>query len=149
MMQRQRIALSPIGIIHSPFRGTEAIPLQSIRSQAMGTLEIFQEYEQGLQDIEGFSHLIILYYFHEERQTNLLVKSYLEETIHGVFATRSPKRPNHIGLSTVEMIRRERNLLRISGIDVLDQTPLLDIKPYVPGIDDRPGARTGWLQHLW
>jgi tRNA (Thr-GGU) A37 N-methylase len=77
------------------------------------------------------------------------VKSYLEDSIHGVFATRSPRRPNHIGLSTVGLIGKEGNLLRVVGIDVLDGTPLLDIKPYVPAIDDRAGARAGWLQHLW
>jgi tRNA-Thr(GGU) m(6)t(6)A37 methyltransferase TsaA len=127
----------------------DGTPLQSIRSQALATLEIFQEYEPGLQDIEGFSHLIILYFFHREGQTRMIVKSYLEESIHGVFATRSPRRPNHIGISTVELIGREGNFLRVSGIDVLNGTPLLDIKPYVPKIDDRPGARSGWLQHLW
>ena len=148
-MKAQEIELSPIGIIHSPFREKEGMPLQSVRSQEAGILEVFREYELGLQDIEGFTHLIILYYFHQEPETGLLVKSYLEESVHGVFATRSPKRPNHIGISTVELIGREGNLLRVSGIDVLDGTPLLDIKPYVPRIDDRAEARSGWLHHLW
>ncbi len=148
-MNPRQIIISPIGIIHSPFQEMDETPLQSIRSQALATLEIFQEYEPGLQDIEGFSHLIILYFFHREGQTRMMVKSYLEESIHGVFATRSPRRPNHIGISTVELIGREGNFLRVSGIDVLNGTPLLDIKPYVPKIDDRPGARSGWLQHLW
>jgi tRNA-Thr(GGU) m(6)t(6)A37 methyltransferase TsaA len=125
------------------------MPLQSVRSQEAGILEVFREYELGLRDIEGFTHLIILYHFHQEPETGLLVKSYLEESVHGVFATRSPKRPNHIGISTVELIGREGNLLRVSGVDVLDGTPLLDIKPYVPRIDDRAEARCGWLQHLW
>lgn len=148
-MNPRQIIISPIGIIHSPFQEMDGTPLQSIRSQTLATLEIFQEYEPGLQDIEGFSHLIILYFFHREGQTRMIVKSYLEESIHGVFATRSPRRPNHIGISTVELIGREGNFLRVSGIDVLNGTPLLDIKPYVPKIDDRPGARSGWLQHLW
>ena len=148
-MKAPEIELSPIGIIHSPFREKEGMPLQSVRSQETGILEVFREYELGLQDIEGFTHLIILYHFHQEPETGLLVKSYLEESVHGVFATRSPKRPNHIGLSTVELIGREGNLLRVSGIDVLDGTPLLDIKPYVPRIDDRAEARSGWLHHLW
>jgi tRNA (adenine37-N6)-methyltransferase len=148
-MKAQEIELSPIGIIHSPFREKEGMPLQSVRSQEVGILQVFREYELGLQDIEGFTHLIILYYFHQEPETGLLVKSYLEESVHGVFATRSPKRPNHIGISTVELIGREGNLLRVSGIDVLDGTPLLDIKPYVPRIDDRAEARSGWLHHLW
>jgi tRNA (adenine37-N6)-methyltransferase len=148
-MNPRQMIISPIGIIHSPFQEMDETPLQSIRSQALATLEIFQEYEPGLQDIEGFSHLIILYFFHREGQTRMMVKSYLEESIHGVFATRSPRRPNHIGISTVELIGREGNFLRVSGIDVLNGTPLLDIKPYVPKIDDRPGARSGWLQHLW
>jgi len=143
------IELFPIGIIHSPFREKEGMPLQPIRSQEAGVLEVFPDYEQGLQDIEGFSHLILLYHFHQEPQTRMLVKSYLEDSIHGVFATRSPKRPNHLGISTVELVQREGNLLRVFGIDVLDQTPLLDIKPYIPRIDDRAGARSGWLQHLW
>jgi tRNA (adenine37-N6)-methyltransferase len=148
-MKAREIELSPIGIIHSPFREKEGMPLQSVRSQEAGILEVFREYEIGLQDIEGFTHLIILYHFHQEPETGLLVKSYLEESVHGVFATRSPKRPNHIGISTVELIAREGNLLRVSGIDVLDGTPLLDIKPYVPRIDDRAEARSGWLHHLW
>ena len=148
-MKAQEIELSPIGIIHSPFREKEGMPLQSVRSQEAGILEVFREYELGLRDIEGFTHLIILYHFHQEPETGLLVKSYLEESVHGVFATRSPKRPNHIGISTVELIGREGNLLRVLGIDVLDGTPLLDIKPYVPRIDDRAEARCGWLQHLW
>ena len=148
-MKAQEIELSPIGIIHSPFREKEGMPLQSVRSQEVGILQVFREYELGLQDIEGFTHLIILYYFHQEPETGLLVKSCLEESVHGVFATRSPKRPNHIGISTVELIGREGNLLRVSGIDVLDGTPLLDIKPYVPRIDDRAEARSGWLHHLW
>lgn len=148
-MRPQRIELAPIGIIHSPYREKEDMPRQAIQSQEAGTLEIYREYEEGFQDIEGFSHLILLYYFHEERETRMLVRSYLEESIHGVFATRSPKRPNHIGISTVELIYREGNLLRIRGIDVLDQTPLLDVKPYVSKIDDRADARFGWLSHLW
>jgi tRNA-Thr(GGU) m(6)t(6)A37 methyltransferase TsaA len=148
-MKAPEIELSPIGIIHSPFREKEGMPLQSVRSQEVGILQVFREYELGLQDIEGFTHLIILYYFHQEPETGLLVKSCLEESVHGVFATRSPKRPNHIGISTVELIGREGNLLRVSGIDVLDGTPLLDIKPYVPRIDDRAEARSGWLHHLW
>lgn len=146
---RRLIELFPIGIIHSPFREKEGMPLQPIRSQEAGVLEVFPDYEQGLQDIEGFSHLILLYHFHQEPQTRMLVKSYLEDSIHGVFATRSPRRPNHLGISTVELVQREGNLLRVFGIDVLDQTPLLDIKPYIPRIDDRAGARSGWLQHLW
>jgi tRNA (adenine37-N6)-methyltransferase len=148
-MKAREIELCSIGVIHSPFREKEGMPLQSIRSQEAGILEVFREYELGLQDIEGFSHLFILYYFHQESDTGLLVKSYLEESVHGVFATRSPKRPNHIGISTVELVGREANLLRVLGLDVLDGTPLLDIKPYVPRIDDRAGARSGWLQHLW
>jgi tRNA-Thr(GGU) m(6)t(6)A37 methyltransferase TsaA len=148
-MNPKYITISPIGIIHSPFQEVEGTPLQPVRSQALGTLEVFPEYGPGLQDIEGFSHLIILYLFHREGQTRMIVKSYLEESIHGVFATRSPRRPNHIGISTVELIGREGNFLRVLGIDVFNGTPLLDIKPYVPKIDDRPGARSGWLEHLW
>jgi tRNA-Thr(GGU) m(6)t(6)A37 methyltransferase TsaA len=148
-VKHRLIELFPIGIIHSPFREKEGMPLQPIRSQEAGVLEVFPDYEQGLQDIEGFSHLILLYHFHQEPQTRMLVKSYIEDSIHGVFATRSPKRPNHLGISTVELVQREGNLLRVFGIDVLDQTPLLDIKPYIPRIDDRAGARSGWLQHLW
>lgn len=148
-MKSTKIVLFPIGVIHSPFREREGMPIQAIRSSAAGTLEIFPEYEEGLQDIEGFSHLIILYCFHRETETTLLAKPYLVETLHGVFSTRSPKRPNHLGISTVELNRREGNLLHIQGVDVLDQAPLLDIKPYVPRIDDRAGARTGWLKDLW
>ncbi|MBN2014960.1 MAG: tRNA (N6-threonylcarbamoyladenosine(37)-N6)-methyltransferase TrmO [Candidatus Altiarchaeota archaeon] len=138
--------LKPIGIIHSPYRNLEEIQIQASMSEAIGKIEVFREYEPGLKDIEGFSHIIILYLFHKSEDYKLHVKPYLDTGLRGVFATRFPRRPNPIGLSIVRLIEREKNVLKVEGIDVLDGTPLLDIKPYVPEFDDRKSIEIGWLE---
>lgn len=140
------IELKPIGIIHSPYRKREEIPKQSSESKAKGEIEVFKEYETGLQDIDGFSHITLLYYFHMSEKAPLLVKPFVDTTLRGVFATRSPDRPNHIGVSVVKLLARNRNILRVEGLDVLDGTPLLDIKPYVPHFDERKSTKIGWLE---
>jgi tRNA-Thr(GGU) m(6)t(6)A37 methyltransferase TsaA len=106
---------------------------------------ISPEYQEGLQDLEGFSHLFLIYHFHLSQQYNLKVTPFLDVTTRGVFATRAPARPNPIGLSVVRLERIEGNTLFILDVDVVDGTPLLDIKPYVPAFDAQPGARSGWL----
>jgi len=149
--------LKPIGIIHTPYKKDGEAPYQAYESEEVGEIEIFKEYEEGLKDIEGFSHLIILYMFHKSVKRSvkekyflnsfgLLVKPYLDDTPRGLFATRSPNRPNPIGLSVVELLKREGNVLKVKGVDMLDGTPLLDIKPYVPRFDQRGNVKIGWLE---
>ncbi len=141
------IHLRAIGLIHSPFSDPVSTPIQSARSQATGWVEVFPEYAAGLQDIEAFSHLYLLYFLHEATKTQLTVEPFLDNQEHGVFATRHPFRPNHIGLSIVQFISRQENRLNISGVDMFDETPLLDIKPYVPDFDRRENVRAGWYEH--
>jgi tRNA-Thr(GGU) m(6)t(6)A37 methyltransferase TsaA len=136
--------LHPIGIIHSPFTDKSQTPIQASRSQAKGVVEIYPEYTEGLQDLEGFSHIFLLYAFHESSGYSLLVKPFLDDQLRGLFATRYPARPNPIGLSVVRLITRQGNTLEIEGVDMLDGTPLLDIKPYVPDFDIRTDTRSGW-----
>lgn len=140
-------SIRPIGIIHSPFTDRKDTPIQPTRSSAMGNVELYAEFVEGLRDIEGFSHLILLYAFHCSQGYSLTVKPFLDNQLHGLFATRYPCRPNPIGLSIVRLLARENHILKIEGVDVLDGTPLLDIKPYVPEFDLRTGVRTGWLEN--
>ena len=136
--------MKPIGVIHSPFSDKAHTPIQSNRSQARGQVEVLPEYTPGLQDLEGFSHIYLLYVFHRSEGFSLLVHPFLDDELHGLFATRHPCRPNPIGLSVVRLLVRRDNKLEIEGVDVLDGTPLLDIKPYVTDFDVRTDARTGW-----
>jgi len=149
--------LKPIGIIHTPYRKDGDAPHQAHKSKDVGEIEVFKEYKEGLKDVEGFSHLIILYEFHKSTKRSvkkehymqsrgLLVKPYLDNIPRGVFATRSPNRPNPIGLTVVELLDRKGNILKVRGIDMLDGTPLLDIKPYVPKFDHRASVKIGWLE---
>jgi tRNA-Thr(GGU) m(6)t(6)A37 methyltransferase TsaA len=135
-----------IGVIHSPYETTGTIPIQAAFSQDEGAVEIFENYVDGLKDIEGFSHIILVYAFHESKGFSLHVKPFLDTQDRGLFATRHPNRPNPVGISIVELVKREGNILRIRGMDVIDGTPLLDIKPYVPRFDGRTDARYGWLE---
>jgi len=137
----------PIGTIYTPFQNKVGVPIQGIfDSSSRGRVEVFEQFEEGLKDIEGFSHLILLYVFHKSKDYKLLCKPYMEDKIHGVFAMRAPKRPNPIGLSVVRLIRREGRILHIAEIDILNETPLLDIKPLIPRIDYRENVKIGWLE---
>ena len=109
-------------------------------------VEIFPEYVEGLDDLEGFSHIILIYHFHLAKKTQLKVRPYMDAKVHGVFATRAPSRPNPIGISIVRLIKIEKNVLYVRDIDILDGTPLLDIKPYVPEFDIRTVDKIGWLE---
>jgi tRNA-Thr(GGU) m(6)t(6)A37 methyltransferase TsaA len=141
------ITLKPIGVIHSPFTDPTSMPIQPIsENSAAGTVEVFTEFEAGLKDLEGFSHVILLYHFHRSRTYSLSVTPFLDTEARGLFATRAPNRPNPIGMSLVRLAGIEGTRLHIENIDVLDGTPLLDIKPHVPEFDCAPGARTGWLE---
>jgi tRNA-Thr(GGU) m(6)t(6)A37 methyltransferase TsaA len=136
--------MRPIGVIHSPFTDKNQTPIQSSISKAIGHIEIYAEFAEGLQDIEGFSHLHLLYAFHCSQGYELRVKPFLDDQLRGLFATRHPCRPNPIGLSLVRLIGRHGDVLEVEGVDVLDGTPLLDIKPYVPDFDIRDEVRDGW-----
>ena len=123
------------------------MPIQpSGASGIRGTIEVDSDYVAGLKDLEGFSHIILLYYFHQVRESKLLVVPFMDTQPRGIFATRAPKRPNPIGLSVVKLLSIEGNLLHVENIDILDGTPLLDIKPYVPEFDEHPAERVGWLE---
>jgi tRNA-Thr(GGU) m(6)t(6)A37 methyltransferase TsaA len=140
------IVYLPIGIIHSPFEGIENVPIQSVAAGGIcGSVEVFAEYAAGLKDLAGFSHIILLYHFHRVAQTRLIVVPFLDREPRGVFATRAPTRPNPIGLSVVRLLSVEGNVLRVENVDIVDNTPLLDIKPYVPEFDHHEVERTGWV----
>jgi len=134
------LTLTPIGVIHSPFRGPKEAPQQGRGCGAIGEVEIFAGFEEGLRDIEGCSHLILIFWMDRARRDLLIAKPPHEEETHGVFATRSPHRPNPIGLTVVELLGKEGRRLRVKGIDAADGTPLLDIKPYFPSLDSVPEA---------
>jgi len=140
------ITFKPIGIIYSPFKTIENIPIQNIGAKGVkGIIEIFKEFVTGLKDLDGFSHLILIYHLHKVIHDSLLVKPFLDTVEHGIFATRSPVRPNPIGLTVVKLIEIKNNLITIENLDILYETPLLDIKPFLPMIDDTKDIRIGWL----
>ncbi|MFH1908743.1 MAG: tRNA (N6-threonylcarbamoyladenosine(37)-N6)-methyltransferase TrmO [Chloroflexota bacterium] len=139
--------MHPIGVIHSPFTEKEKTPIQASRSQAGGQVEVYPAFAEGLDGLDGFSHIFLLYVFHHSESYSLRVQPFLDDRLHGLFATRHPCRPNPIGLSVVRLLRRDGNLLEVEGVDVLDGTPLLDIKPYVPDFDVRTGVQIGWYAH--
>lgn len=143
----EQITYTPIGIIHSPFTQQEGTPIQGRyeSDDKRAEIEVFQEYADGLKDIEGFSHLYILCHFHLSKPYNLHQKPYLDDTPHGIFAIRTPNRPNPIGLSVVRLIERKANRLVIAEFDILDNTPLLDIKPFIPDFEPTMNVRLGWL----
>ena len=136
--------MKPIGVIHSPFTEKKQTPIQPTRSQANGSVEIFVEFAGGLQGLEEFSHIILIYAFHCSSGYSLQVKPFLDDQLHGLFATRHPCRPNPIGLAIVRLLVRHENILDIEGVDILDGTPLFDIKPYVPDFDVHTDVKTGW-----
>lgn len=139
------ITMRPIGIIHSEHREAKCTPIQPIfAEECNGTAEIFEEYAEGLTDIEMYSHLYLFYHFDRADGFTLKVKPFLEDVEHGVFATRFPRRPNGIGLSIVRLVRREGNILHLNGVDILDDTPLLDIKPYTTMFDNIKTSKDGW-----
>ena len=140
------IRYKPIGIIHSPFKQPQGTPIQPAGAQGIeGTVEIASEYVEGLKDIDGFSHIILIYHFHLAKGHFLKIKPYMDDQSRGIFATRAPSRPNPIGISVVRLVRIDGNILHIKDVDIIDGTPLLDIKPYVPEFDIRKVGKIGWL----
>lgn len=141
------VIYKPIGVIHSPFQRLEEMPIQPTSAASKpGTVEVFPDYVEGLKDLGGFSHIYLIYHFHQASQPRLIVTPFLDQEARGVFATRAPSRPNPIGLSLVNIIGMEKNLIHVSRVDVLDGTPLLDIKPYIPEFEDIRDVRLGWLE---
>ena len=142
-----KIDFAPIGVIHSPFFEPEGMPIQPPGAAGIqGTVEVFEDFRKGLKDLDGFSHIILLYLFHRSQGFRLRIVPFMDREPRGLFATRAPKRPNPIGLSVVQLDRIEDGVLYIQNVDILDGTPLLDIKPYVPEFDAQGKVRTGWLE---
>jgi tRNA-Thr(GGU) m(6)t(6)A37 methyltransferase TsaA len=140
------VIYKPIGIIHSPHKNTEGIPIQPAGAKGVsGTVVLNPEFASGLKDLEGFSHIILIYDFHLSDGYSLELKPFLDDTLRGVFSTRAPRRPNSIGLSVVKLVRIEKNILYLENVDIIDGTPLLDIKPYVSEFDGVENERSGWL----
>jgi tRNA-Thr(GGU) m(6)t(6)A37 methyltransferase TsaA len=143
-----KVTYQPIGVIHTPHKDPKGTPIQPTTAQGIpGTVEIQPPFSEGLLDLEGFSHIILLYHFDRVTETKLKVKPFLDDEFRGVFATRAPVRPNPIGLSIVRLIGVEGNILHIEDVDILDGTPLLDIKPYVDKFDVRMSDKQGWLEN--
>ena len=141
-----KIEYKAIGVIHSEFKEKKDTPIQGTFSDARGTVELYPEYAPGLKDIDGFSHVILIYHFHKSEGSTLVQKPFLDQNKErGIFAIRFYDRPNPIGLSIVELKGVKGNVLEVGGIDVLDGTPLLDIKPYIRQFDCRENARSGWV----
>jgi tRNA-Thr(GGU) m(6)t(6)A37 methyltransferase TsaA len=140
------IRYKPIGVIHSPFKDIKGMPIQPTGAKGVqGSVTIDPNYIDGLEDLEGFSHIFLIYHFHLSKGFSLEVKPFLDDNTHGVFATRAPKRPNPIGISVVRLLEVEDCTLKIEDVDIVDGTPLLDLKPYVPDFDVRRVERIGWL----
>jgi len=141
------IMFKPIGVIHTPFTRPKGTPIQPSRSsQAKGRIDILPEFIAGLSDLDGFSHITLVYYFHLSKGFDLAVTPYLDTQLRGLFSTRAPRRPNAIGLSVVRLVGVEGGVIHIEDVDMVDGTPLLDIKPFVPAFEDVASCRLGWLE---
>ncbi len=138
------IYVKPIGIIHTPYTKPEDVPIQGkFATNIIGTAEIFPEYQEGLKDLGGFSHVYLIYHFDRAQEGKLVGKPFLEDEEHGIFAIRSPNRPNRVGISVVKIEKVENNSIIFSEVDLLDGTPLIDIKPYISHFDLREKTRNG------
>ncbi len=141
-----QITMHPIGVIHSPYKEAKDIPIQGIfKNKVEAWIELENQYISGLKDLNGFSHAIIIYYFHKSDREDIEGSPFLEQNKHGIFAIRSPHRPNHIGVSVVTIKSIKENKLYFTEVDMLDETPVLDIKPYVKHFDSRDNVASGWL----
>jgi tRNA-Thr(GGU) m(6)t(6)A37 methyltransferase TsaA len=141
-----KIEFNSIGVIHSPYKARAKAPHQGHTSENVSEIEVYEQYAEGLKDIDGFSHLLIFYCFHQSRDYSLIVKTPHDAEPHGVFATRSPNRPNPVAICVVKLISRDGRLLKVKGLDAVNRTPLLDIKPYFPAIDFVWDATMGWAK---
>lgn len=147
-MQSEQITITPIGIIHTPFNTIKGMPIQPLASKGVkGFIELFPEYIEGLTDLMEFSHITLLYHLHKIKDYELMVKPFMDTKEHGIFATKSPKRPNAIGFSTVKLLSIENNIIHIEMVDMLNGTPLIDIKPFFAKFDNRTNTKSGWLDN--
>ena len=145
-IEMNSIQYQPIGTIHSPFDEPQNMPIQPVGALGIsGTVVLEPEFQEGLQDLKGFSHIILLYHFHLSKGYTMKVKPFLDENLRGLFATRAPRRPNPIGISVVRLERIEGNVLHVVNLDIVNGTPLLDIKPYVPDFTGSEDVKIGWL----
>jgi tRNA-Thr(GGU) m(6)t(6)A37 methyltransferase TsaA len=142
-----KIIFTPIGIIHTPHKTKEGMPIQSSNAEGIkGFIKLKKKHIKGLLDLDGFSHIYLIYHFHKSKGFELLVKPFLDDSPHGVFSTRAPKRPNSIGISVVKLISIKDNILEIENVDMMDGTPLLDIKPYISEFDIHNNVKVGWIK---
>ncbi|MBN2538500.1 MAG: tRNA (N6-threonylcarbamoyladenosine(37)-N6)-methyltransferase TrmO [Deltaproteobacteria bacterium] len=143
--EKEEFIIRPVGIIHTPHTDPSKTPIQPVFARGVkGTVTVKPEYSEGLLDLDGFSHIYLLYYFHKCKEVRLILKPYLEDTERGLFATRAPCRPNPLGISIVRLLSVRDNILRVEDVDILDGTPLIDIKPYSRRFDVRENVRSGW-----
>jgi len=146
---RKEILFKPIGTIHSDFKDTDKIPIQPVfADDSKGYLKISPKFVDGLRDLDGFSHIYLFFHLHKVQKVKLLVKPYLEDTERGVFSTRAPSRPNPLGFSLVKLDKIIGNIVHVSQIDILDSTPLIDIKPFIPRFDYRDNTTQGWISEV-
>lgn len=139
------IEFHPIGTIHSPHKELSKTPIQPVFCNNIeGTVILNKEYADGLEDLQGFSHIYLFYYFNHSKKTCLRLSPYLSDDEHGIFSTRAPHRPNKLGMSLVRLDKIESNILYVRDLDILDNTPLLDIKPYIQRFDSRDNVKSGW-----
>lgn len=142
-----KIIFNPIGVIHTPFKDIKNMPIQPVAAGGVkGTIELLPEYAEGLKDLEGFSYITLIYHFHKAKGYRLQVVPFMDTEKHGVFACKAPKRPNPVGISTVKLTGIKGNVIHIEEVDMLDGTPLIDIKPFYPRYDNREHASVGWLE---
>ncbi|MFC0877219.1 tRNA (N6-threonylcarbamoyladenosine(37)-N6)-methyltransferase TrmO [Saccharicrinis sp. FJH2] len=143
----EQIIIKPIGIIHTPYTDIPDMPIQPIAAEGItGYIELEPEYLEGLRDLDGFSHITLLYHFHKIEDHQLKVIPFMDTQERGIFSTKAPKRPNAIGMSTVKLTGIQGNLIYIEQVDMLDGTPLIDIKPFYPRYDNRENVTIGWLE---
>jgi len=143
-LNQKSIKLKNIGLVHSQYKKNSDAPRQG--GDSISEIEISKDFEDGLKDIECFSYLHIIYWLHKSEDFSLLTHTPWDDELHGVFATRSPRRPNPIGYSVVKLVKRKKNILLVKNLDAIDGTPVIDIKPYIKKIDTKPGSNQGWLK---
>lgn len=145
-MNKLQVELKIIGIIHSPFKKLEQAPRQGIYK--LSEIEIYEEYQEGLKDLDSFTHLHIFYWLHKLKGFKLIVKTPWDDNPHGVFTTRSPYHPNPLAYSVVELVERKNNILKVKGLEAIEGTPVIDIKPYIKKIDQKKNVKSGWSENI-
>ena len=142
----ETVSMTVIGIIHTPHKTIEQMPIQPLGAESIqGVVEVLPDYVDGLRDLDGFSDIMLIYHLHKVKGYKLIVRPFMDDRDHGLFSTRAPRRPSPIGISTVRLLKVEGNKIYFEGADMLDGTPLLDIKPFMRQFDNRPNAVSGWL----